>query len=283
MMVLPKIWKRGKWLVLIIVIAILLSFAYHTGLERDNLTFVEIWLRDILAPLESGATTVFNKIGGITGYFTGYGALVKERDGLQEEVAALRQENDLLKDEQLENVRLKKLLVMKEGMAQQWQMIAANVIGRDLNNWYHSILIDRGSGDGLKKDMVVINYDGLVGRIIALSQNSAEVLLLPGREGAVGALVQISRTSGIIEGTGSEGYLRMVHLPHDAEVRENQIVLTSGLGGVFPAGLRIGFITEIMVEPNGLMKQAQVKPFVDFEHLEEVLVLTKPINGVDIP
>jgi rod shape-determining protein MreC len=278
---LPRIWKKGKWLILIIMISLLLSFAYYSGLERDNLTFVEIWLRDILAPLESGATTVFNKIAGITGYFTGYGELIKERDDLQKKVAELTKEIDLLREEQLENVRLKKLLVMKEDMAQQWQMTAANVIGRDINNWYHSIIIDRGSSDGLKKDMVVINYDGLVGRIISVSKNTAEVLLLLDRDCATGALVQLSRASGIIEGTGSEEYLRMVHLPHDAEVRENQLVLTSGLGGVFPAGLRIGFITEIIVEPNGLMKQAQVKPFVDFEHLEEVLVLTTQINEVD--
>ena len=77
--------------------------------------------------------------------------------------------------------------------------------------------------------------------------------------------------------------MRMVHFPHDADIQENQIVLTSGLGGIYPAGLRIGYITKIEVEPNGLMKQAEVKPFVDFDRLEEVLVLTKPKNEVSVP
>lgn len=279
-MVLPTLWKKGKWLFLIIVISILLTIAHKTGMERNNLTFVEIWLRDMLAPLESGATTVLSGTRGLAGYFTGYHDLLEEQEELKKEVTDLKEEVNALKEAQLENARLRKLLVMKESMELEWQMVSAKVIARDTGNWYHSIIINRGMTDGLEKDMVVINYDGLVGRIISLTKNTAEVLLLLDREGAVGCLVQLSRTPGVVEGQGSEELLRMIHSPHDADIKENQIVLTSGLGGVFPAGLRIGYITEIKVEANGLMKQAEIKPFVDFDRLEEVLVLTQPMNEV---
>lgn len=282
-MVLPKLWKKGKWLLLILFIFILLSIAHNTGMERNNLTFVEVLLRDMLAPLESGATTVLSGIKSVTGYFTGYNELLDENEKLQKEVTDLTKEVNALKEAQLENARLRKLLAMKESMQSNWLMVSAEVIARNTGNWYHSIIINRGSADGLAKDMVVINYDGLVGRIISLTKNTAEVLLILDREGAVGSLIQLSRTPGIVEGQGSGDLLRMVHFPHDADVKENQIVLTSGLGGVYPAGLRIGYITEIQVEPNGLMKQAKIKPFVDFERLEEVLVLTKPVNEVNQP
>lgn len=282
-MSLPTIWKKGKWLFLLVAVFILLTIAHTTGMERKNLSFVEIWIRDLLAPLESGATAVFSGAKGLTGYFTGYDDLLRENKEQEEKINSLTKEVTALKDAQMENVRLRKLLAMKESMAEEWQMVSARVIARDTGNWYHSVIIDRGTADGLAKDMVVINYDGLVGRIIAVSRNTAEVLLLVDPEGAVGCLVQMSRTPGIVEGQGSQGLLRMVHFPHDAEIKENQVVLTSGLGGVFPAGLRIGFITEIKVEPNGLMKQAVVKPFVDFERIEEVLVLTKQTNEVRVP
>ncbi|MEL7564712.1 MAG: rod shape-determining protein MreC [Dehalobacterium sp.] len=279
----PTVWKKGKWLFLIVLIIILLTFAYHTGMERNNLTFLEIWIRDILAPLESGAMTVLNGTKGVVGYFTGYDDLLAEKGELKKEVADLKEKVNSLQEAQLENARLHKLLVMKESMEPEWQMVSAKVIARDTGNWYHSIIINRGMSDGLEKDMVVINYDGLVGRIISVTNNTAEVLLLVDREGAVGCIVQLSRTPGVIEGQGSKELLRMIHFPHDADIKENQNVLTSGLGGIFPAGLRIGYITEIKVEANGLMKQAEIKPFVDFDRLEEVLVLTKPVNEVREP
>ncbi|MGI6630765.1 MAG: rod shape-determining protein MreC [Bacillota bacterium] len=276
-------WKKGKWIFFIIAVCVLLTVAHNTGLERNKLTFLEVWLRDMLAPLESGATAVLSGVRGIGGYFAGYQDMVQERDKLIKEVADLKEEVNSLKEAGLENARLRKLLMMKENMEPDWEVLPAKVIGRDTENWYHSIIINKGMADGLEKDMVVINYDGLVGRIIALTQNTAEVLLLLDRGGAVGCLVQLSRTPGVVEGQGSGKMLRMVHFPHDADIQENQIVLTSGLGGIYPAGLRIGYITKIEVEPNGLMKQAEVKPFVDFDRLEEVLVLTKPKNEVSVP
>lgn len=280
-MVLPTLRKKGKWLVLVGLIMILLTIAYRTGMERNNLTLGEIWFRDLLAPLESGAMTVINGTKGVAGYFTDHDNLLKEQIELKEEIADLKEKVNDLKEAQLENARLRKLLILKESKELKWQTVSAQVIARDIGNWYHSIIINRGMSDGLKKDMVVINYDGLVGRIISITNHTAEVLLLLDREGAVGCLVQLSRTPGVVEGQGSKGVLRMIHLPFDADVKENQIVLTSGLGGIFPAGLRIGYITDIKAEANGLMKQAEIEPFVDFERLGEVLVLTEPMNEVD--
>lgn len=253
-----------------------------TGMERNNLSTIEITIRDLLAPLESGVTVVSGKFKTVGNYFGRYNKLYQENNLLNEEIERLRKENMLLTEARLENLRLRELLNMREDQKQEWEAISAKIIGRDLSNWYHSVIIDKGTEDGLKKNMTVINQDGLVGRIISTTKNTSEVLLVVDKEGAVGSLVQLSRTPGVVEGIDHpKTLLRMIHIPHDAEIEENQVVITSGLGGVFPKGIRIGYIKQIILEPNGLMKQAIVQPFVDFERLEEVLVL-KPVKEVSV-
>jgi rod shape-determining protein MreC len=275
--VLPKFWGKGKWTLLLAAVILVLLIARGTGMDRSSLSPIEIWFRNLLAPLESGATAVMGRTRALGDYLRSYQDLVQENKELKKEIAQLKNEVNALTEAQLENVRLRQLLKMQESLKQGWQSIPAKVIARDTSNWYHSVTINRGLEDGLEKDMAVINQDGLVGRVISVSRNSAEVLLILDKDGAVGCMVQLSRTLGVVEGVDRpRGFLRMIHIPQDAELKENQIVVTSGLGGIFPSGLRIGYVTSITVEPNGLMKQALVSPFVDFNRLEEVLVL-KPM------
>jgi rod shape-determining protein MreC len=275
--VLPKFWGKGKWTLLLAAVILVLLIARGTGMDRSSLSPIEIWFRNLLAPLESGATAVMGRTRALGDYLRSYQDLVQENKELKKEIAQLKNEVNALTEAQLENVRLRQLLKMQESLKQGWQSIPAKVIARDTSNWYHSVTINRGLEDGLEKDMAVINQDGLVGRVISVSRNSAEVLLILDKDGAVGCMVQLSRTPGVVEGVDRpRGFLRMIHIPQDAELKENQIVVTSGLGGIFPSGLRIGYVTSITVEPNGLMKQALVSPFVDFNRLEEVLVL-KPM------
>ncbi|MGI6064881.1 MAG: rod shape-determining protein MreC [Bacillota bacterium] len=273
----PKFWGKGKWTLLLAAVILVLLIARGTGMDRSSLSPIEIWFRNLLAPLESGATAVMGRTRALGDYLRSYQDLVQENKELKKEIAQLKNEVNALTEAQLENVRLRQLLKMQESLKQGWQSIPAKVIARDTSNWYHSVTINRGLEDGLEKDMAVINQDGLVGRVISVSRNSAEVLLILDKDGAVGCMVQLSRTPGVVEGVDRpRGFLRMIHIPQDAELKENQIVVTSGLGGIFPSGLRIGYVTSITVEPNGLMKQALVSPFVDFNRLEEVLVL-KPM------
>jgi rod shape-determining protein MreC len=123
--------------------------------------------------------------------------------------------------------------------------------------------------------MPVINEQGLVGRIINVTNSTAEVLLIMDREGAVGALVQQTRVPGVVEGLGpNSSQLQMLHIAVDAPISVNQVVVTSGYGGKFPKGLRIGYVTEIIPQGDGLMKKAIIQPFVDFGRLEEIMVVT---------
>lgn len=272
---LARFHLKKNTLVVILLILVSVMLMRFTSMDRPALSTPEVLLRDLLAPLQSGVIAVSRGISTFTGSITSYQELMKQNRELQRQVGELTAANNRLQGYGLENMRLRKMLGFKETASQQWQLVPATVIGRDPGNWYRTLTINRGKLDGIAKNMPVINHQGLIGRIANVSQHTAEVLLILDREGAVGALVQSTRVPGVVEGVADgSGRLQMIHLPHDAPVRENQTVITSGLGVIFPKGLRIGYISQVLPSANGLVKKAIVEPFVDFDRIEEVMVIT---------
>lgn len=262
-------------LALIILLGISLAGIRMTTPARASLTPVEIWIRDLLAPLQSGVTNVTGWATGLWDNVLSFKKLQEENEALKAQVEQLLAENNLLEEYRQENLRLRQLLRLEEEIGDKYVLQGAEVIARDIKNWDSRLTINKGSRHGLQKGMAVITYKGLVGRISSVSANTAEVLLLYDKQGAVAALLQQSRFPGVVESTSDgSGLLQMIHLPIDAPVKKNQVVVTSGLGGVIPSGLRIGYVVEIKEEPNGLMKRALIKPFVDMDRLEEVMVVT---------
>jgi rod shape-determining protein MreC len=135
------------------------------------------------------------------------------------------------------------------------------------------MVINGGSDDGFEVDMPVVCAQGLVGRIINTSANTSEVLLITDRDGAMSAMVQNTRTVGVVEGDGETTALSMIHVPYDADIANYQQVITSGYGGVYPKGLLVGYINGIELQSDGLMLDIDVRSYVDFNRLEEVMVL----------
>lgn len=202
-----------------------------------------------------------------------------ENEQLKRQVAELQTKLVQMEEYHQENLRLKQLLAYKEATSTNWQLKVAPVVARSPSNWFSTLTIGLGSDDGIRKDQVVLTPAGVVGRVIRVFPRTAEVLLLLDREGAVGAMVQSSRLLGVVEASSDyRGYLQMIHLAHNAPIKENDIVLTSGLGGIFPKGLPIGRVVKILPEPDGLMKRAIIEPYVDFNRLEEVLVITQVLK-----
>lgn len=181
-------------------------------------------------------------------------------------------ERRLIEMEELrkENERLRELLQFKKEFP--WKAIPARVIGRDLAPWRRTIVIDKGTRDGVRKRMAVVCSQGLVGRVVEAGPLSARVILLLDPESRVSTLLQGSRDLGVAEGQGAT-WLRMTHLDREATVQVGDRVVTSGLGGVYPKGIPIGVIEMVGTEKEGLELFASVRPFVDFSKLEEVLCI----------
>ncbi len=262
------------WLFFAIFIFSLIMINF-TSSAREDITIVEKLIRDLYTPLQSGVSEFRDNCAALPVLFSDKKLLSTQIGELKKEIEQLSLENQALREYEAEAKRLKELVEFKDATLESYDLLAASVIARSPNNWNKTLVINRGSKNGVEKDMAVISPDGLVGRVGSVSKNSAHISLISDRELAVGAVLQESReTGGIVEGIGNSGLLRMINIPYYSSIKKGDRVVTSGLSLTYPSGIDIGFVEEILKEPNGLLLSATVKPAVDFNKLEEVLVIT---------
>lgn len=169
-----------------------------------------------------------------------------------------------------ENQRLKKLMNFSQTPATK--SIGARVIGEDMTPWRKVIVLDKGSRHGIKKDMVLVAPEGLVGRVLEAEPFTARAILLPDPDCRVGALTTGGRSQGVIAGTGMDK-LQMKYLSLDTEIAIGEEVITSGIESLFPKGLLVGKIESVERDSEGLHLLAVVTPAVPFSKIEEVLCL----------
>ena len=210
--------------------------------------------------LEEGLTTIIYLPAKV---------LAKAPKGPQE-VPSKGKEEFLFEIEE-ENKRLRKLLNLKEHSI--YEGLASSVIAREPGNWFQALLLDRGERSGVKKNSIVVTPEGLVGRVIKVNKSSSQVLLITDPGSEIGVLVQRSRIQGVIQGKGR--YLILKYLPLEADVREGDLIITSGLEGrLFPKGLTVGRIKKIEPPlPQDLFLNIIVIPEVNLSSLEELLLL----------
>lgn len=196
----------------------------------------------------------------------------QENDRLRKEVDLLKRGNDQYREMLATARRLEGLLQFKKEMDLPVQ--AAQVIGRDPTGWFESAIIDKGRSSGLKTNMPVVNAEGVVGRLVAVSAHYAKVLLIIDQNSAVDCIIQRSREKGILRGLSS-GVCELDYILKRSDVRKADQLVTSGLGRVFPKGIPVGEIVDVEDVPGELFKAIKVKPMVDFSKLEELLVILK--------
>lgn len=259
----------------LVVVAIALAGIHYTQLGRPWLTPIEKGLKDGLAPLQSGVTRVSGTVSGAFDAVFSIGRIKSENGDLKKKVADLESENNQLREYGYQNLRLKEMLNFKDSRQKDLDLITAKVIGRNPDNWFSTMTINVGSVDGITQNMAVVTARGLVGRVINVANYSSEVMLIFDSNSAVGGMSQATRTAGVLEGDPDTGMLRMIHIPKDLPIREKQTVITSGFGGIYPQGLPVGKVVKVEIESNGLVKTATVRPFTDFNRLEEVFVVRK--------
>jgi rod shape-determining protein MreC len=207
---------------------------------------------------------------------TGWGRYVSlldvrsENERLAARVAELEEENLQYREALVESGRLQRIAEMRTDF--EAPMRPAQVVGQDVSPWFRSVLVDRGNSDGVRSGMPVLTESGVVGLVTATSPHAGRAMLLLDGQSAVDVLVQRSRARGIVRGDGSDG-LHFEFFVRGDDVQVGDVVITSGFGGVYPKGLRIGEIVE--VEPPGerLLQRARLRPAVDFGRLEQVFVL----------
>lgn len=170
----------------------------------------------------------------------------------------------------IENSRLKELLSFKQNSS--YKVIAAQIIGRSADNWSSVIIINKGSSSGIKRNMAVITYLGLAGRVMESTSSTSQIMLINDPNFALSGIVQRSRQEGLVAGTLG-GYLMMKYLPKDSDIKISDLIVTSGLTPGYPKGLLIGRVVDLGEDFSGLLRYAIVKPAVNLANIEEVLII----------
>lgn len=195
-----------------------------------------------------------------------------ENERLGKQVDLLNQKINSLQETSIENARLKSLLNLKQQAP--FKVIPARVIGRSPNNWSSVIIIDKGSYHGIKAGMAVIAYTGLAGRVMECAYFISKVMLINDPDFSVSAIDQRSRQEGLVSGTLGN-LLVMKYLPKEADIKPEDIIVTSGLSTRFPKGLGIGIVIDIADELSGLGRYCLIRPSVNLSGIEEVLVIAQ--------
>jgi rod shape-determining protein MreC len=252
--------------ILLVISLIVLSYSVKQPSEPG---FIKKLVLETTAPLFNIINTSGQQISNV---WNRYLFLV----GLEEENRRLKKENAMLANELLqyqegllEEKRLHKLLKLKENL--HHPTIAARVIEKDQTALIKTVLIDKGTVDGIRVGLPVVVDKGLVGRIIESSWNVSRILLLIDENSNVDALLQEGRNQGILQGAGA-GVCSLKYIPKTETVRVGDVVISAGLSGIFPKGLLLGVVTSADKNDAGMFQRVQVVPSVDFSKLEEVLV-----------
>jgi rod shape-determining protein MreC len=228
------------------------------------------YVLDAAVPLQKMVTLPFDGARDAWNRYLALVGVADQNEALRAQLAALSEDNLQLREALVASGRLERISEMRDDF--EVPMRPAELVGVDVSPWFRSVLLDRGQNDGVLSGMPVISEDGLVGLVTATSGSAAKTMTVLDRQSAVDATVQRSRSRGIVRGRGSDGIV-FEFVARGADVVAGDLVITSGLGGVYPKGLRIGRVTEVSDPGAKLVQTATLEPAVDFGRLEQVFVI----------
>jgi len=263
-------------MIIIVISIVLVVLMFYTSNNRGSITALEGFVGQIVAPFQRGVYTISSTVYNFFSEIDERRNMRSNYEELKEKVAHLEKELIRLEELEKENKRLKELLRFSD-QNEEFVVTGARVIAKNPGNWFNLITIDKGKKDGIAVNMAVVTEKGLVGRVVEVAESWSKVRTIVDGQSSVSAIIQRNRDNGIVKGNNSlvieDGMCRMIYLPEDSSVVEGDKVITSGLGDIFPKGIYIGEVKEVIKEERNLYKTAIVKPGADFERLEEVLVV----------
>ena len=235
---------------------------------------IRVWTQAIANFVQSPVTTITS---GVTGYFQSFVNLrsaQSENDALKQRVQELEVEVQQKKELAKENENLKSLLQLKN--ESNYKVLPAQIIGRDPSLWFDSAIINRGSLDGVKLNMPIVNNGGLIGRVVSVSPITAQINLVTKEKSGLGGVIGElgnSNALGVVSGSGKRELLEMGYIPGTIEVQVGEMVYTTGQDGIYPAGLKIGEVAEVKPGSATVTQQIFIKPSAKLYAMEEVAVL----------
>jgi len=244
--------------------------------ERSGLANV---LLEVAAPIQKAISWPARQMRAAWGHYADLVDVREENQRLEQRLEGLEEDKLQLEEALVASGHLERIVRMREHF--EVPLLPAEVVGQDVSPWFRSLLLDRGNRDRVESGMPVVSGRGLVGVIAATTPHAARAMLLLDRRSRVDAIIQRSRARGIVRGAGS-GSLEFVFMVRGDDVQMGDVVITSGVGGVYPRGLRVGVVTEVHKGDADLLHTATVHPAVDFGRLEQVFVMQERGPTMDL-
>lgn len=268
-----EVWRLTPWLMIALLLGNFVLMAYDAKTASQE-RVIRVWTQAIANFVQSPVTSITSSV---TNYFQSISSLRSaqtENDQLKQRVQELEVEVQQKEELSKENESLKALLELKTEA--KYKILPAQIIGRDPSLWFDSAIINRGSLDGVKLNMPIVNNGGLIGRVIAVSPITAQINLVTKDQSRMGGVIGALGTSnalGVVTGTSKKELLEMGYIPGSIEVQPGEMVYTTGQDGIYPAGLKIGEVVEVRPGSATVTQQIFIKPGAKLYSMEEVAVL----------
>ncbi len=267
--------KKTSIIGIVITIIILIVLVFISNMNVDSLSHIENVVSSIVMPIQNGLTYLKNKITGNKEFFADISKLQEENEELKKkntELETTLREYEIVKSE---NATLKEYLDLTEQYG-DYTTKAAYIINKDISNYSNVFVINVGKKDGIEINMTVISEKGLVGHVISVTDNTAKVQTIIDTASTVSATLSTTRDNLVCKGTLEQTrMLKATYIPTNANLIQGDVIETSGMGGIYPKGIKIGTIQSIENTDNIVNRTAIVSPAVDFDKVETVLVITQ--------
>ncbi len=257
----------------IITIIVLIIIVILSNIGQNKIS-VQNTVSKVFTPLQNGIIYAKNKITGNSGDLAKISSLQSENQSLKDSNSKLQEQVRELEVLKSENNTLKEYLNLKNKYA-DYSTVPGYIIERTYSNYDKIVTINIGSDDGIEANMPVISEQGLVGRVLSVTKNTAKVETIVDTASTVSANVSSAKESMLIKGTiSSTNELRATSIPTESTILQGDEIVTSGLGGIYPKGILIGTVDNVVNTKNEMDRYATVKTATDFNSLSEILVIT---------
>jgi rod shape-determining protein MreC len=259
---------------------LLLSFYILTVSARGQLRYEPVGavLMWVLRPLQMAAQGTANWVVGIQDNYLTMSGFKAENERLRRRIQELEVERQRLLEADAVNRKLQQLLEFRSQLPSK--AVTASIIANSASSWFQGCILDKGSADGVQKDMAVVTPLGVVGKVVSVTKRSAKVILLTDANSGIDVLVQRTRSRGIVSGSLDNGTV-LKYMKRSEDVQVGDRLITSGVDGVFPKGLLVGTVIKVNKQHLGLFQSVEVLPAVQSSRVEEVLVVGSPESAAE--
>ncbi len=263
---------KKHYTVIVVVVFVIISLTIFSlnFKSPERMSFFRKIVLEAVVPLEGAVDSAFSSVTGVWKRYVLLVGLERKNRDLETKIASLTRDASNYREMSLDCARLRKLMNIKNDF--KLPTVAARVVGKNRSSVFKTVLINKGTADGIKTGFPVMGMGGVAGRIMETSRNASKILLLVDYNSNIDVLIQRNRCQGVLRGCGSFG-CELKYVQRSEDVKTGDVVVSSGLAGVFPRGLLIGKVAAVEKEEAGLFQKITVHPAINITRLEEVLVI----------